>query len=77
MRPPYSTLTPSQRNGCPELAQCERRVLDEAFREGAVKESALDPGGRSPNALVRDTLGIVTITRGKHFFQLFLQQFSF
>jgi hypothetical protein len=50
----------------------ERRVLGEAFREGAVSESALGPGGESPNALVRDTLGIVTIARCNHFFQLFL-----
>ena len=47
--------------------------MGEAFREGAVKESALDPGGRSPNALIRDTLGIVTITGCKHFIQLFLE----
>ena len=55
-----------------KLAQWEHRVLDEAFREEAVNESALNPGGRSPNALVRDTLYVVTIARCNHLFQLFL-----
>src|SRR5437763_1914569 len=40
--------------------------------EGVVNESALDPGGRLPNALARDTLGIVTIACCNHFFQPFL-----
>ena len=40
-----------------KLAQWEHRVLDEAFREEAVNESALNPGGRSPNALVRRHFG--------------------
>jgi hypothetical protein len=35
-----------------KLAQYEHRVLDETFREEAVNKSALNPGGRSPNALV-------------------------
>jgi hypothetical protein len=42
----------------------------------AVNESALDPGGRSPKALLRDTLGIVTIARCKHFFQPFPCEYS-
>ncbi len=46
--------------------------MGEAFREGAVSESALGPGGRSPTALVGDTLGIITITRCNYFFQPFL-----
>jgi hypothetical protein len=37
-----------------------------------VNESVLDPGGRSPNALVRDTLDIITIARCNYLLQLFL-----
>jgi hypothetical protein len=70
--PHHTSISLSQRDDCSELAQCEHRVLGEAFREGAVNESALGPGGRSPNALVRDTLGIVTIARCKYLLQLFL-----
>ena len=55
-----------------KLAQCEHRVLDETFRKEAVNESALNPGGRSPNALVRDTLDNITIAHCNHLLQLFL-----
>jgi hypothetical protein len=40
-----------------KLARCEHRVLDETFKEEAVNESALNPGGRSPNALVKRHFG--------------------